>query len=616
VPNIIDFTVDSRFLDRPRLYPRQALLLKLMFLEEELLTEYDHEVLRLWGEGGPHGLETGTQYGVASDVLTRIRLLRATGRRWFREAVLVLGRRGSKGYLGAISVAYLLWLFLEAEDVAERFGIAKGKSVTVQIYAINKDEARDVFFRDLVNIITTAPCFRPYLAEVRADRLTILSRAQVAAGSLAAGEAPAFVIAARESTEAGARGPAAVLQVHDEAAHAVAVGSARSIDEIYGASSPAQLEFGLDAFTLLPSSPRHKQGVFYELYELGLALDEEGKPLHPEILAVQLPSWDLYLDWERADTIPLYPGGEMFGRLSGPIIDPNDPFLQRLRKTRPDEFRVEYEAKWAEVLLQWLNAGMVSRMFAPWKERTLTPQYSRQPGAHFYVGHVDLGYVGDSAGLVIVHDEPGEDPYRPHAVVDLIEVWKPSEYDQHQVHLPSIEAVLKVHLPNFLLDRLTFDSFQSVTIVQNLRDYAHELGLHCQIEVVQNTQARNRYVAEEFKATLYDGRVHAPYNQLAQDELLFLQDIGPRVDHPSTGPVTTNDTSVCLFEAVAGLFEMSRAPGTRLGALGLRGSRWPHSEAEIHAGLSGFRSSRAPEYRRLQGGTTTSMPRRPSWFRV
>jgi hypothetical protein len=50
------------------------------------------------------------------------------------------------------------------------------------------------------------------------------------------------------------------------------------------------------------------------------------------------------------------------------------------------------------------------------------------------------------------------------------------------------------------------------------------------------SRRKNREMAEGFNGALYDRRVHAPTHQLALDELLFLQDLGYRVDHPTTGP--------------------------------------------------------------------------------
>jgi hypothetical protein len=99
---IVEFMEHPLLLGRPPLYPRQRTILRLVFLEE--LTDYDREVVagwsaRFWGEGD--------REGVVPDVLWRVDLLRAEGRRWFREIEFVGGRRGSKSLLSAYCAAYL-----------------------------------------------------------------------------------------------------------------------------------------------------------------------------------------------------------------------------------------------------------------------------------------------------------------------------------------------------------------------------------------------------------------------------------------------------------------------------------------------------------------------------
>lgn len=116
IPNIIDFVTGKNYLNQPNLYPRQALLLKLICLSPELLSAYDHRVLEQWGAGftavGEPGARryAGTE-GLPPDVLQRMELRHEEGRRWFGEVVLVLGRRAGKGYLTALVAAYVLWCF-------------------------------------------------------------------------------------------------------------------------------------------------------------------------------------------------------------------------------------------------------------------------------------------------------------------------------------------------------------------------------------------------------------------------------------------------------------------------------------------------------------------------
>ena len=98
-PDIIEFATGPRHLGRT-LYPRQATILKVVFLAVGLFTVYDWRVIEEWMAS----FESSGNRGVTSDLVRRIEICRAQGRPWFREVVAVIGRRGGKGYISAISL--------------------------------------------------------------------------------------------------------------------------------------------------------------------------------------------------------------------------------------------------------------------------------------------------------------------------------------------------------------------------------------------------------------------------------------------------------------------------------------------------------------------------------
>lgn len=611
VPNIIEFVTGGRFLNLPRLYPRQATLLKVIFLAVELFTAYDRKVLAEWGAGQGQGLEHNRQFGISSDIMERIEINRAEGRRWFREVVLAIGRRGSKGYVGALAVAYVLWCYLATWDPQSHYGIASGKVLTLQVFAMNKDQARDVFWRDLKDVISGAPCFASYLVEVRADRLTLWSPAQLAQSP---GErwSPAFEIVAREATESAARGYASPVVIHDEAAHSMASGPARSTEEIYDSSLPAQTPFGVDAFTILPSSPRNMTGQFFESFKLGLNKNADGGPAHPEVLSLQLPGWELYLDWEQWDAIPLVPDGATSAPIAMAIMSEDHSDVQRVRETNPETYRVEYLAHWAEVQVAFLERAKVIPMFEPFDGRILAMQ-STGTRVHEYVAHCDLSLVKDNTALVIGHCEPGVEPGRPNYILDSVEVWKPDEFEERHVVFSTVQRDLEQYLVHFEPQRLTFDSWNSASLIQNLREFAQERGLRVHIGEFSPGRSQSRQIAELFKEALYDGRIHSPAHQLALDELLFLQDLGHRIEAPTTGPVITDDVVDAMFSVIAGLTELEYDPGRLFSRVGLHAMGGPITRRDqaVFDRLGGARR-RDPEYRSLKGGKTTREYRRRS----
>lgn len=597
VPNIIDFVVSC--LNRPQLYPRQATLLKLWFLQDDLLTDYDRKVIGEWeseSEQDGSGLIRG--YGLPAGILDRVAQCRAESRRWFSELVAVVGRRGSKGYLGAIAVAYVIATYLAKGHPQQHYGIAKDKTLVLPVFAGTKDQSQDNFWQDLRNVLIAAPFFAPYIAESRTDRILLWSHDQLSR-ERRPDEKPAFEVVARESTENAGRGYTAFGQVFDEMAHAVSGGSNRSADQLYVASQPALNQFGKDAFSYLASSPRNKAGQFYQSFANALARDRSGAPCYPQVLCFQFPSWELYRDWEQAHLLEMYPGGPCFAPISRPVMAESDPEMQRFRLTKPEKWRVEFLAQWAEVDSPFLQRAFVDAMFEPWDGRQLEMQ-SRRSLSYVYVFHLDLSVTGDNTVLVIGHREPSDDPGRPQFVIDLVRVWRPSDFPDGHVDFRMVEAEVKHYMDCFHPKRVTVDPWNGRSIIENLRDYAYKRHLRVEIEAVPTSQLRNREIAETFRTALYERRVHCPPHQLARDELLYLRDTGTRVDHPDTGPCTTNDIATCLFEVTMMLTDLAFDPGRQLSALGLRSRSWPEyrTQEDVFDALSGFsRLRRSPRRR-------------------
>ncbi len=116
--HIVDFAVN--FL-RLRLFPRQALVLKVVTLATNLMTAYDHKVLNQWMAGfrqitdGDRVLWEGS-YGTPGDLMERIETQRSRGAPWFNELLAVFGRRGSKGFLGSVLIAWRVWTMLVMDN--------------------------------------------------------------------------------------------------------------------------------------------------------------------------------------------------------------------------------------------------------------------------------------------------------------------------------------------------------------------------------------------------------------------------------------------------------------------------------------------------------------------
>jgi intein/homing endonuclease len=373
VPDIVEFVTSPHFLNRPNLYPRQATWLKVIFLELEMLTDYDYQVIGEWSEGfklperppahlDPESdavLKYSGDWGIVPDVIERMKILRSMNYRWFRQVLAVLGRRSAKGYVGGLAGSYVLWYYLMLGDARDHFGIDRDKRLACQVFAGKKMQARDNQWRDIVNVIAGAPCFQKYISQSLAESISVNSKVDLVRPPRdTTMDLATYEIVPKEATTMAARGPASFMQFYDEMAHMVSTtGGSRSAEEVYDSATPSLDQFKNLAFIYSGSSPWQMTGKFYELVSQTLQVDADTlRPVYPENIMLQLESWNIYEDW--ADTadgkfvarpkctkiIP-FEGPKEFPEITfKPLknaIQEYDERMQRLERANPDTFRVE-----------------------------------------------------------------------------------------------------------------------------------------------------------------------------------------------------------------------------------------------------------------------------------
>lgn len=553
VPNPIEFVTGEKWCNRPNLYPRQATLIKVIFLREDLFTEYDYMVVEEWETSFRH---TGNN-GITPGILERMRWLKANGYKWFREVLLVMGRRAGKGYLSALCMAYVMWHYMAKSDPQGFYGVDRDKKLSCLIFAGKQQQARDNLWRDLVNVITGAPCYAPYIANALGEKLTVYApndrlrmKRLAERGISTEMDLATFEIVPKESTLMAGRGPTSFMQGYDEMAHVIATGANRSAEEVYQAATPSLDQFGKDGFIIEPSSPWQMLGQFYENYKKSLA-EENGQPLHPEVLMVQLASWDIYKDWEDAHLLEMWPDGPTFAPLKG-AMQTYDDAMVRLERANPETFAVERRSHWATALDAYLKAEKVAEMFGTnWDGRALEMQQNGLLSIT-YKGHADPSLANANFGLAIAHPEVDESG-TIHCVFDLIKHWNPADFPDRTIDYVQIEEEIWDIIRRFTPDEFTFDQWNSASAIAHLQKRVREQRLPKRVQIFEKTAtARHNWErAENFKAALYQGWVHAPYYEQAELELKFLQlKNGNKVEKPDAGPVQTKDVADCIMECV------------------------------------------------------------------
>lgn len=469
VPDPITFVVSPKWCNRPQLYPRQATLLKVIFLRNDLLTEYDHAVIDEWEESfrksGNNGITPGIRLRMAS--------LALQGYSYFREVLLVLGRRAGKGYVSALAMSYVLWRFMAKGDPQGHYGIDRDKQLALFVYAGKKQQARENLWKDLVNVVQGAPCFTKYISRPLGENLTVFAPYDFVRlkelrrrGISTERDMATFTIQPKEATLMSARGPASCVLAFDEMAHVVATGANRSAEQVYSSATPSLDQFKLDGFIIDPSSPWQQVGQFYANWQMSLAVDEDGEPEHPYMMMLQLASWEIYYDWEAAHQLPVFPegfAGDLDEYLDAPhpsfpplkgAVQEFDERMEKLERANPDTFAVERRSRWQAVVDAYLDPKKVDAIFKP----DLAMRSEAENLTTRYAGHADPSKVNDNFGVAIGHTVPIDDGSGLMKVrFDFIHHWMPSEFPENTIDYLEVTDRLWDTIWAFKVDEFTFD---------------------------------------------------------------------------------------------------------------------------------------------------------------
>lgn len=543
-PNIVVFATSKNFLGLD-LYPAQATLLKVITLALELLTPFDHNLIQRWATGFKHIDDPdnpryeGTE-GISPDVYERINWCRDQRLPWFSQVALVIGRRGSKGLLSAILLLWRVYQLLLLDDPAAHYGRLRGKPVILQIYGANHDTAKRDVFGDIVALLKNAPCFAPFLGKTTSDTITFRTPSQLrhGAGSRATG---VVQISAVPTTPVAGRGPAVPAAVLDEFAHVERRGDSSMVTR---SLLPAMAQFK-DRLLVVASSPWNKFGELFRIYERGLQIKPGTRDSKfPELLVVQLPSDGLYVEWQSATSIPMWPDGPRFRAVPAPPIDRET--MDAECAIDPISGLVEYYAQFAAAVDAYLRPDIIRLIFGPWRGQPVMMADQGRLNVR-YVAHADTSKVNDNFAFVIAHAE--EVDGEPHIVIDVFKIWRPSEFPNHIIYYPQIQAEIFEYLTLFPISDLTFDQYCSVQMIQELKARVERAELPWPIQVYERTASPNSnwLSAETFKKAANLGLVHAPAFDQAQLELERLQVKGQRVAAPTSGPVTNDDCADCMF---------------------------------------------------------------------
>lgn len=549
------------------LYPRQKTLLKIIFLELDQLTDYDHYVIDGWLESTKNGGEVT----IALDIYDRMQWCIDNGYRHFYEVVNCSGRRGGKGFVGGKIAEYMSAEMISLGNPQGFYGIDESKEIHIDVLATQFSQAQGMLYNDIKDAILMDDYLSPYIYSTSNNKQLLQTPADIfreqqlkengRKNSMRASVA-SIVIQPSAAQSAAIRGRASFLQCFDEFAHGLDTGSGQSSDAIYNAATPSLTQFDKDGMIYIPSSPWSQTGKFYNLYESGLAMDN-GKAVEPSTFVIRAPSWEWYRDYQYDRR-----------KKRAMVLPPEESPEMRAREIQdPETFNVEFRSNFAKTENAYLQAPVVDQIFEPWSLNGEVQNVMREGGNSFkqYVAHADAGRSQDFFAFVLGHKELGEDGYY-HAVIDHYKVWQPADFPigadgVRRIDYTVVLAYMRKILKAFYVVKFTFDQWNSGLFVDQLSKWAlagEFFNPSMTVQIDNHTSTSNWKRWERFKTTCYQGWVHAPYYEqdvmglghcclLAEELKLLIVKNGNKVDHQDVGPYQHNDASDALSTVVVNL---------------------------------------------------------------
>lgn len=547
---IVQFATDPHFLGVD-LFPRQGTLLKMMTLDFESFTDFDFSVVDNWASGfvlDGEGSELAFRgdRGTTPDVSNRMTWCRDAGYPWFREMVLVLGRRASKSFLVSIMVAWRVWRLLALKDPQAHYQMPPLKTLLIEVFGTDQAAVRRDAYGDVERLLSSAACFKPFLGAQTSTSISLLTPSQLEAGARSRVDEGSIQIAAVASTSTAGRGPAVPMLWFDESAHALGAGSTADSVDLYGSASPATAQFP-DALIVHSSTPWETSGQLYVSYQEALEVNPQTRTAtRPEVLVVQLESPALYLDYERAGKIPMWPSGPCYRQGLKPKI--TYEFIEKKMATDPVTARVEWYAQFGTVVNPYLLLDRVAACFTPHQGQVLE-QETRGKLGNYYVGHADPSKSNANFGFAIGHLE---DDRGPHVFIDVLRSWNPDQFSGGIIDYLEVNEEIYSDVKKFLLRTLTFDQYSSTQTIQDLQRRARLEGLWWRPQIYERTAtaSQNQSAYELFKTVVNAGLLHMPPHALARAELEHLTVKGDRVVAPASGPVRTKDLADAIVNVV------------------------------------------------------------------
>lgn len=405
--------------------------------------------------------------------------------------------------ISACIAAYETYKLIKKEDPQKFYGLPSSNNIQIISVATDKDQA-GLLYQEVSGHYRNCAFFGPYTANNTLSYARFQTPADVEKYGRYIEDQSAkatLKVTFRSCVAKGLRGAGNICVILDEVAHFTETGQSGA-EEVYNAVVPSTSAYSakdpnnptipigeVEGRVILISSPLGKQGLFYNLFMIGMG----GGAAGDNILAVQAPTWEVnptvpaqefekhYL--KNAAVFFTEYGGEFTDRTRGWITDAND-------------------------LLSCVDPNLEAKRSAP----------ARKP--HFM--GIDLGLVGDGTAIAIGHLED------ENIVVDLVAQIKAGEgiyQDKDRLEFDDVADWVFDFTKKFYIIEGMFDQWAGIPFQQALEKRGlKSLTSHNMTKQLTSQMYQNfKDMMWDQKVKLYDKKDTSEGHEPYIAELLELQ---------------------------------------------------------------------------------------------
>jgi len=382
--------------------------------------------------------------------------------------------------ISACIAAYETYKLIKKGDPQKYYGLPASNNIQIISVATDKDQA-GLLYQEVSGHYRNCSFFGPYTANNTLSYARFQTPADVDKYGRYLDDPSAkatLKVTFRSCVAKGLRGAGNICVILDEVAHFTDKGQSGA-EEVYNAVVPSTSAYSpkdpinptkpigeVEGRVILISSPLGKQGLFYNLFQIGM----QGGAASDNILAVQAPTWEVN---------PTVPASE----------------FEKHYLKNPTVFFTEYGGEFTDRTRGWLEKEEDLYECVDPKLRPVTSAPARKP---HYMG-IDLGLVGDASAIAIGHLEGDK------IILDLVDQIKAGEgkfKDKERLDFDEVADWIHGWSKRFYISDAIFDQWVGIPLQQALE----KRGLKQMVSVNMTKQLTSQ-MFQNFKDMMWDKRL-------------------------------------------------------------------------------------------------------------